>query len=135
MKGRKTSLLKWAAMIELVIGAYNLMTGVMSAYVLITDLDGVMASFADSGVEYSAAILGVSVAITALGGLIMAVAGGIGMVFSSLQGKQKLPIYCGYGLFAFVILSDIIQIATMGAGFSLSMLFPLYFTDFICGEL
>ena len=64
MKGRKTSLLKWAAMIELVIGAYNLMTGVMSAYVLITDLDGVMASFADSGVEYSAAILGVSVAIT-----------------------------------------------------------------------
>ena len=130
MKGRKTSLLKWAAMIELVIGAYNLMTGVMSAYVLITDLDGVMASFADSGVEYSAAILGVSVAITALGGLIMAVAGGIGMVFSSLQGKQKLPIYCGYGLFAFVILSDIIQIATMGAGFSLSMLFPFVLHGF-----
>ena len=130
MKGRKTSLLKWAAMIELVIGAYNLMTGVMSAYVLITDLDGVMASFADSGVEYSAAILGVSVAITALGGLIMAVAGGIGMVFSSLQGKQKLPIYCGYGLFAFVILSDIIQIATMGAGFSLSMLFPFVLNGF-----
>lgn len=130
MKGRKTSLLKWAAMIELVIGAYNLMTGVMSAYVLITDLDGVMASFADSGVEYSAAILGVSVAITALGGLIMAVAGGIGMVFSSLQGKQKLPIYCGYGLFAFVILSDIIQIAAMGAGFSLSMLFPFVLHGF-----
>ena len=130
MKGRKTSLLKWAAMIELVIGAYNLMTGVMSAYVLITDLDGVMAPFADSGVEYSAAILGVSVAITALGGLIMAVAGGIGMVFSSLQGKQKLPIYCGYGLFAFVILSDIIQIATMGAGFSLSMLFPFVLHGF-----
>ena len=130
MKGRKTSLLKWAAMIELVIGAYNLMTGVMSAYVLITDLDGVMASFADSGVEYSAAILGVSVAITALGGLIMAVAGGIGMVFSSLQGKQKLPIYCGYGLFAFVTLSDIIQIATMGAGFSLSMLFPFVLHGF-----
>ena len=130
MKGRKTSLLKWAAMIELVIGAYNLMTGVMSAYVLITDLDGVMASFADSGVEYSAAILGVSVAITALGGLIMAVPGGIGMVFSSLQGKQKLPIYCGYGLFAFVILSDIIQIATMGAGFSLSMLFPFVLHGF-----
>ena len=130
MKGRKTSLLKWAAMIELVIGAYNLMTGVMSAYVLITDLDGVMASCADSGVEYSAAILGVSVAITALGGLIMAVAGGIGMVFSSLQGKQKLPIYCGYGLFAFVILSDIIQIATMGAGFSLSMLFPFVLHGF-----
>ena len=130
MKGRKTSLLKRAAMIELVIGAYNLMTGVMSAYVLITDLDGVMASFADSGVEYSAAILGVSVAITALGGLIMAVAGGIGMVFSSLQGKQKLPIYCGYGLFAFVILSDIIQIAAMGAGFSLSMLFPFVLHGF-----
>ena len=49
MKTRKTSLLKWLAMIELVIGAYNLMTGLMSAYVLLTDLDGVMASFAESG--------------------------------------------------------------------------------------
>ena len=51
MKTRKTSLLKWLAMIELVIGAYNLMTGLMSAYVLLTDLDGVMASFAESGME------------------------------------------------------------------------------------
>ena len=56
MRVRKTSLLKWVAMLELVIGAYNLMTGLMSAYVLITDLDGVMVSFAESGVEYSAAI-------------------------------------------------------------------------------
>lgn len=83
MRVRKTSLLKWVAMLELVIGAYNLMTGLMSAYVLITDLDGVMVSFAESGVEYSAAILGISVAITSLGGLIMTVAGGIGMVFST----------------------------------------------------
>ena len=104
MRVRKTSLLKWVAMLELVIGAYNLMTGLMSAYVLITDLDGVMASFTESGVEYSTAILGISVAITSLGGLIMTVAGGIGMVFSSLQGKQELPLYCGYSLFIFVIL-------------------------------
>lgn len=130
MRVKKTSLLKWVAMLELVLGAYNLMTGLMSAYVLITDLDGVMASFAESGVEYSVAILGISVALTSVGGLIMAAAGGIGMVFSSLQGKQKLPIYCGYGLFAFVILSDIIQIATMGAGFSLSMLFPFVLHGF-----
>ena len=129
MRVRKTSLLKWVAMLELVIGAYNLMTGLMSAYVLITDLDGVMVSFAESGVEYSAAILGISVAITSLGGLIMTVAGGIGMVFSSLPGKQK-PLYCGYSLFIFVILSDIIQIATMGAGFSLSMLFPFVLHGF-----
>ena len=47
MRVRKTSLLKWVAMLELVIGAYNLMTGLMSAYVLITDLDGVMASFTE----------------------------------------------------------------------------------------
>ena len=130
MRVRKTSLLKWVAMLELVIGADNLMTGLMSAYVLITDLDGVMVSFAESGVEYSAAILGISVAITSLGGLIMTVAGGIGMVFSSLPGKQKLPLYCGYSLFIFVILSDIIQIATMGAGFSLSMLFPFVLHGF-----
>ena len=130
MRVRKTSLLKWVAMLELVIGAYNLMTGLMSAYVLITDLDGVMASFTESGVEYSTAILGISVAITSLGGLIMTVAGGIGMVFSSLQGKQKASLYCGYSLFIFVILSDIIQIATMGAGFSLPMLFPFVLHGF-----
>ena len=70
MKTRKTSLLKWVAMIELVIGAYNLMTGLMSAYVLITDLEGVMASLAESGIEYSAGILGTSVAITSIGGLL-----------------------------------------------------------------
>ena len=75
MKTRKTSLLKWVAMIELVIGAYNLMTGLMSAYVLITDLEGVMASLAESGIEYSAGILGASVAITSIGGLLMVLAG------------------------------------------------------------
>ena len=124
MKTRKTSLLKWLAMIELVIGAYNLMTGLMSAYVLLTDLDGVMASFAESGMEYSVGVLGASVAITCIGGLIMALAGAIGMIFGSLPGKQKLPIYCGYGLLAFVLLSDIVQVAFLGSGIGLSMLFP-----------
>ena len=124
MKTRKTSLLKWLAMIELVIGAYNLMTGLMSAYVLITDLDGVMASFAENGMEYSVGVLGASVAITCIGGLIMALAGVIGMIFGSLLGTQKLPIYCGYGLLAFVILSDIVQVAFLGSGIGLSMLFP-----------
>ena len=102
MKTRKTSLLKWVAMIELVIGAYNLMTGLMSAYVLITDLEGVMASLAESGIEYSAGILGASVAITSIGGLLMVLAGVVGMIFGALPGKQKLPVYCGYGLLAFV---------------------------------
>ena len=124
MKTRKISLLKWLAMIELVIGAYNLMTGLMSAYVLITDLDGVMASFAENGMEYSVGVLGASVAITCIGGLIMALAGAIGMIFGSLPGKQKLPTYCGYGLLAFVILSDIVQVAFLGSGIGLSMLFP-----------
>lgn len=93
MKTRKTSLLKWVAMLELVIGAYNLMTGLMSAYVLITDLEGVMASLAESGIEYSAGILGVSVAITSIGGLLMVLAGVAGMIFGALPGKQKLPVY------------------------------------------
>ena len=115
MKTRKTSLLKWLAMIELVIGAYNLMTGLMSAYVLLTDLDGVMASFAESGMEYSVGVLGASVAITCIGGLIMALAGAIGMIFGSLPG---------YGLLAFVLLSDIVQVAFLGSGIGLSMLFP-----------
>ena len=79
-------------MLELVIGAYNLMTGLMSAYVLITDLDGVMASFTESGVEYSTAILGISVAITSLGGLIMTVAGGIGMVFGPAFNINRDPL-------------------------------------------
>ena len=92
MKTRKTSLLKWVAMIELVIGAYNLMTGLMSAYVLITDLEGVMASLAESGIEYSAGILGTSVAITSIGGLLMVLAGVVGMIFGALPGKQKLPV-------------------------------------------
>lgn len=124
MRTRKTPLLKWVAMIELVIGAYNLMTGLMSAYVLITDLDGVMASFAESGLEYTAGLLGASVAITSIVGLIMTLAGAVGMIFSSIPGKQKFPIYCGYGLFVFVILSDIIQIVFMGSGVALTMLFP-----------
>lgn len=124
MKTRKTSLLKWVAMIELVIGAYNLMTGLMSAYVLITDLEGVMASLAESGIEYSAGILGASVAITSIGGLLMVLAGVVGMIFGALPGKQKLPVYCGYGLLAFVVLSDIIQVAFLESGIGLSMLFP-----------
>ena len=119
MKTRKTSLLKWVAMIELVIGAYNLMTGLMSAYVLITDLEGVMASLAESGIEYSAGILGTSVAITSIGGLLMVLAGVVGMIFGALPGKQKLPVYCGYGLLAFVVLSDIIQVAFLGSGIGL----------------
>ena len=45
MKTRKNSLLRWVAMIELVLGAYDLMNGLMSAFVLITDLEGVTASF------------------------------------------------------------------------------------------
>ena len=81
MKTRKTPLLKWIAMVELVIGAYNLMNGLLSAYVLITDLDGVMATFAENGVEYSIGVLGRSVAITSVGGLLMSLAGVIGMPF------------------------------------------------------
>ena len=57
MKTRKNSLLRWVAMIELVLGAYDLMTGLMSAFVLITDLEGVTASFTESGVEFSVPIL------------------------------------------------------------------------------
>ena len=125
MKTRKTSLLKWVAMIELVIGAYNLMTGLMSAYVLITDLEGVMASLAESGIEYSAGILGASI-----GGLLMVLAGVVGMIFGALPGKQKLPVYCGYGLLAFVVLSDIIQVAFLGSGIGLSMLFPFVIHGF-----
>ena len=76
-------------MIELVIGAYNLMTGLMSAYVLITDLEGVMASLAESGIEYSAGILGASVAITSIGGLLMVLAGVVGMIFGAPSGKTE----------------------------------------------
>ena len=76
-------------MLELVIGAYNLMTGLMSAYVLITDLEGVMASLAESGIEYSAGILGVSVAITSIGGLLMVLAGVAGMIFGALPGNRS----------------------------------------------
>ena len=103
MKTRKNSLLRWVAMIELVLGAYDLMNGLMSAFVLITDLEGVTASFTESGVEFSVPILVISVAITCIGGLIMVLAGAMGMIFASIPGKQKLPLYCGYGLFAFVI--------------------------------
>ena len=124
MKTRKTPLLKWIAMVELVIGAYNLMNGLLSAYVLITDLDGVMATFAENGVEYSIGVLGISVAITSVGGLLMSLAGVIGMIFASLPEKQKIPIYFGYALLAFVILSDIIQAAFFAISISLSMLFP-----------
>lgn len=124
MRTRKTPLIKWIAMIELVIGAYNLMTGLMSAYVLISDLDGVMASLAENGIEYSAEILGASVAITSIGGLFMTLAGIVGMIFGTLPGKQKFPVYCGYGLLAFVLLSDVIQVAFLESGIGLSMLFP-----------
>lgn len=55
----------------------------------------------------------------------MALAGAIGMIFAAIPGKQKLPLYCGYGLFAFAIMSAVIQIAFMGAGFPLSMLLSL----------
>lgn len=125
MRGRKTSLLKWIAMIELVIGAYNLMTGLMSAYVLITDMEGVMASLTENGVEYSAGILCASVAITSIGGLIMTVAGAVGMIFGSLPGKQNFPVWCGYGLLGFAVLSDIIQVVFLEGTLGLSMLFQI----------
>lgn len=70
MKTRKNSLLRWVAMIELVLGAYDLMNGLMSAFVLITDLEGVTASFTESGVEFSVPILVISVAITCIGVLL-----------------------------------------------------------------
>ena len=60
----------------------------------------------------------------------MALAGAIGMIFGSLPGKQKLPIYCGYGLLAFVLLSDIVQVAFLGSGIGLSMLFPFVLHGF-----
>lgn len=60
----------------------------------------------------------------------MVLAGVVGMIFGALPGKQKLPVYCGYGLLAFVVLSDIIQVAFLGSGIGLSMLFPFVIHGF-----
>lgn len=126
MNRRKIVLLKWVGLVELIVGAWNLVLTVMSWFALTQESpqEILRAIEKETGAALTLSQLYGPLVMTALGGLFMALAGALALKFTFVKGKEKLLVGAGCLLLVYVMAADVIHITFMGGALAASAVFP-----------
>ncbi len=130
MYRKRVPILRMIAMCELILGVWELMQGVLLAYAVLSDMDGLIQMAQEMGEVLTKTMMFSTVGISLAGGIAMTAAGLLGMFLGGKEGKEKPPILFSYGLFVYTILADAVSVFALGGQISLSMLFPFLLHGF-----
>lgn len=125
MKVKKSGLLKWMGLLELIVGALNLANGLMSLFVLVKQGGDILAKMqADLGVTFTMQELSTSVLLTVIGGGVMLGAGLIAMMFNGIPDKENLPLGMGVALLIYILVSDIVNVVMLKGTLNMTAIVP-----------